>query len=111
MKTNPLANLKIDYWYKALVVISSVVFLLSLTVKLEDIENNIVQLISLGLFFIGLGEWINHPLQTALMCPNIYDAPGGAITTSYKRSPRLTGNLFDILGFILCSIAIVKIFS
>jgi len=99
--TNPLRNLKIDYWYKALVVLSAVLLLISLTVELKGIENSIAQLLCLGVLFIGIGEWINHPLQSAIMPPNAYDAPGGAIITSYKRKPCLLGTLFDILGFTI----------
>ena len=43
--SNPLNNLKIDYWYKALVVVSATILIVSLTVKLEGIENQIIQLI------------------------------------------------------------------
>ncbi|MFC7298467.1 hypothetical protein [Herminiimonas aquatilis] len=93
--TNPLQSLVIDYWYKAVVVASIVFLLVALTVDLKGVDNKTVILISLGAFFIGLGEWINHPLQTRI-------APGMKIT-SYNRSASLRGSLFDLLGFsIVC---------
>lgn len=92
---NPLKSLVIDYWYKAVAVASVVFLLAALTVDLKGVENKTVILISLGSFFIGLGEWINHPLQTSI-------APGMKIT-SYNRKASIHGNLFDILGFsIVC---------
>lgn len=93
---NPLKSLVIDYWYKAVTVASVVFLLTALTVDLKGVDNKTVILISLGTFFIGLGEWINHPLQTRI-------APGMKIT-SYNRKASLRGNLFDILGFSLVSI-------
>lgn len=94
--TNPLQSLVIDYWYKAITVASIMFLVIALTVDLEGVENKTVILISLGAFFIGVGEWINHPLQTRI-------APGMKIT-SYNRNASLRGNLFDILGFSLVCI-------
>lgn len=108
--SNPLNNLKIDYWYKALVVVSATILIVSLTVKLEGIENQIIQLLSLGTLLLCIGEWINHPLQTALMHPNIYARGGGKIT-SYKRKSCLLGSLFDILGFIILFIGVFRLFQ
>ena len=54
MSTNPLEKLVIDHWYKAVAVAGLFVLIISLTVNLVDVENNTVQLISLGMFFIGL---------------------------------------------------------
>lgn len=94
--TNPLQSLVIDYWYKAVTVASVVFLLVALTVDLKGVENKTVILVSLGSFFIGLGEWINHPLQTRI-------APGMKIT-SYNRNASLPGNLFDVFGFLLVCI-------
>jgi len=107
--TNPLSKLKLDYWYKALVALSAVLLLMSLTVDLKGIENSIAQLLCLGSLFIGIGEWINHPLQTAIMPPNAYYAPGGAKITSYSRKPCLLGSLFDVLGFTIVAVGVYKL--
>lgn len=94
--TNPLQSLVIDYWYKAVTAVSVAFLLVAMTVDLKGVENKTAILISLGCLFIGLGEWINHPLQTRI-------APGMKIT-SYNRSASLRGNLFDVLGFLLVCI-------
>ena len=102
MSTNPLANLAIDYWYKAVLVIATCVLIASLSVEMKGVENCVVQLIALGAIFIGLGEWINHPLQTRLI-------PGAKIT-GHPRRNKLGGNLLDALGVVLILIGVVKIF-
>jgi len=66
MSENPLSALKIDAWYKIIPVLGSVLLVLALTVELQDVSNTMVQISSLGLIAVGIGEWINHPLQTKL---------------------------------------------
>ncbi|WP_141229392.1 hypothetical protein [Cellvibrio mixtus] len=61
--SNPLQGLKIDYWYKAVLVISTALLIISLTVPLQGVSNSVVALICVGSILIGLGEWINHPYQ------------------------------------------------
>ena len=108
--TNPLSNLKIDYWYKAVVVLAAFLLVISLTVELIDIENTLAQLICLGVLLIGIGEWINHPLQTEIVPPNTYrNAPTGGVITGYNRQGSLLGICFDILGFIFIAIGVCKL--
>lgn len=96
--TNPLENLKIDYWYKMLPVIGGLTLVLSLTTKMQVADNSTVALVSIGVIFIGIGEWINHPLQTAVGT--------GYQITSYNRMNRFWGNLWDGMGavLILCAL-------
>lgn len=107
MSTNPLEKLVIDYWYKAIAVAGLFVLVISLTVKLVGIDNNIVQLLSLGAFFIGLGEWVNHPLQTRLM-PASALYPAGKIT-GHPRNSSLIGILLDILGCIMIGLGLYRL--
>lgn len=97
---NPLSNVKIQYWYHAIMVISGFLLLYSLTVPLVGIDNSTVQKLSLGAFFVGLGEWINHPLQTKIYPPS-YHMPTGGVVTGYPRNNSFMGILFDILGICL----------
>ena len=90
MSENLLSNLKIDYWYKMLPVIGTVTLILGLTVEVKGVTNTLVQLVSIGVIFVGIGEWINHPLQTGVV-------PGFKIT-SYNRVNTIAGNLWDLLG-------------
>lgn len=97
-----MGNLAIDYWYKALLVIGTCVLIVSLSTEMKGVENSVVQLISLGSIFIGLGEWINHPLQVRLV-------PGAQIS-GYPRKNYASGNALDTLGVIFVFIGVVKIF-
>ncbi len=90
MTNNPLSTLKIDYWYKMLPVIGTILLIISLTFELKDVSNTMVQVISVGVIFFGIGEWINHPLQTGIV--------SGYKLTSYNRVNKLSGNLWVILG-------------
>lgn len=99
MSQNPLSALKIDYWYKILPVIGTVTLILGLTVELKSVSNTLVQLVSIAVIFIGIGEWINHPLQTKV-------GPGFKIT-SYNRINTLAGNVWDLVGIGLIMYAFI----
>lgn len=100
--TNPLQSLKIDYWYKAVLVISTVLLVIALTVPLQGVKNSIVALICLGGVFIGLGEWINHPLQTAVGY--------GYKITGYPRKVTFLGTIFVLFGLTLSCYGTYKLF-
>lgn len=103
-----LAALKIEHWYHVFVVLGAAGAVGSLSFELKGVANAHMLLVSIGVLLIGIGEWINHPLQTKIVPPNVY-TPGGGIITGHPRSPSLLGILFDILGFILLTIGIWKV--
>jgi hypothetical protein len=96
---NPLSKLALDYWYQVLMVVSIVVFLASGAGVLNAFPTIPTSVISLGCFFIGLGEWTNHPLQTRILYATAYQ-PGGVIR-GHPRNPKPTGIAFDVLGIAL----------
>jgi hypothetical protein len=95
---NPLTKLNLDYWYHALMAVSVPVFLLTGAGALKAFPTAATALISLGAFFVGLGEWINHPLQTGFLPPNAYQ-PGGVLT-SHLRNISAAGITFLVLGLV-----------
>ena len=99
MSQNPLTALKIDYWYKILPVVATVTLIIGLTVEVKGVSNILVQLVSIGVIFIGIGEWINHPLQTGV-------GPGLKIT-SYNRINTIAGNTWDLLGAVIIVYALI----
>jgi len=109
MSTNPLAKLAIDYWYNAIAVAGLFILVISLTINLVNVDNNVVQLISLGAFFIGLGEWVNHPLQVELVAPT-HNFPGGKLS-GHPRNSSFIGVFFDLIGIALVVTGIYKIFN
>lgn len=106
---NPLSKLALDYWYQVLMVVGIVVFILAGTGILKAFPVAPTALISLGGFWIGLGEWINHPLQTRLM-PATALFPSGVIT-GHPRNPKFIGVIFDILGAALIIFGGYKFFA
>lgn len=104
---NPLSNLALDFWYKVVLAVGVVVFLLSLTFELKGVSNSIALLISLGASFIGLGEWVNHPKSTSIVPPND-TYPGYMQIEHHKRKNTLLGNLFLILGLALVGYGIYR---
>lgn len=74
-------------------VVGFIVFLLSGMGMLKAYPTLPTAQISLGIFFFGIGEWINHPLQTRI-------AAFGVIT-GHPRNTSISGVLFDLLGIAL----------
>lgn len=97
--SNPLSGLKLDYWYQAIMAVCGAGFLISLTVETKGITNAAALILLAGGFFVGLGEWINHPIQTHIREPTIHSH--GFTTTSHPRNPQPFGHVFDALGFVL----------
>lgn len=100
---NPLSKLELDYWYKVLMAVGIVIFILSGTGVLSAFPTAPTAFISLGVFFVGLGEWTNHPLQTVLV--------HGGVMTSHPRNPEPIGTAFDILGGCLIIFGSYKFFA
>lgn len=92
---NFLGALKLEHWYKMLIAASFALLVISLTLPLQGVPNAAVQLFSLAGMCIGTGEWINHPLQTAVDWHMRYTLTG------YPRKASLAGVLFDVAGALL----------
>lgn len=86
----PLNQLSLDHWYKVLVAACFVTFLLAGAGVLKLLPAIPTLLISLGGFWVGLGEWINHPKDTILV--------SGGVAEGFPRSPGRLGNAFNALG-------------
>jgi hypothetical protein len=104
---NPLSKLSLDYWYHVVIVASAAVFLLAASDVLKALPLAPVLAMSGGAFLVGLGEWINHPLQTSIMTPSAF-MPGGIIT-GHPRNNRPIGLLFDAVGLALIGYGIYRI--
>ena len=96
---NPLSKLALDYWYQVLLVVSVVVFLLVGAGMLKAFPVVPTATIAAGTFFVSLGEWVNHPLQSKILSATAY-RPGGIIT-SHPRANSAIGVFFVMLGFLL----------
>lgn len=106
---NPLSKLALDYWYQVLMVVGIVIFLLAGAGLLKAFPTMPTALIALGIFWLGIGEWINHPLQNILTAANA-SFPGGALT-GHPRNPKPLGLAFDLLGIVLIIFGAYKFFA
>lgn len=88
--SNPLHGLKIDYWYKAVLVICSALLVVCLTIPLQGVSNATASIICIGGLLIGLGEWINHPYQEKI--------GHGFKISGHPRNSSILGVLFVLTG-------------
>jgi hypothetical protein len=95
-----LKNFVIDTWYRAFVCLGAVLFVLSLTVDVNGMSNGQLQLLSGGLFLIGMGVWKNVKIATLFKPPNVYTGPAALISTNIRQAGPV-GLCFEILGGIL----------
>lgn len=92
-----LSSLAIDAWYKLVIWLGVAVLLLGLSVRLQ-VPNRAAIALGLGAVIFGIGQWINHPLQTRV-------DPHG-IATSYNRQPRLGGVLTEVAGAAIAALGV-----
>ena len=96
---NPLSKLALDYWYQVLMVVCVVIFIMCGAGMLQAFQVAPAAMISGGGFFVGLGEWINHPLQTAIRLDQFDRATG--IISGHPRKNSPIGICFVVGGLCL----------
>jgi len=94
---NPIQSLKLDYWYKVIISLCTVVFLATAAGLLPNIPTKETLLTCLGGIFLGLGEWKNHPINTHITQVAGYTFKG----EGHLRKFSLTGTLLCLLGLYL----------
>lgn len=95
-----LKGLIIDSWYKALVYVGALGFILSLFVEVRGITNRELMLLSSGLFFGGIGVWKNEKWASYIKPPNAYTGPAALIKYPIRK-PDFVGRFFEIMGVLL----------
>lgn len=103
-----LKNFAIDTWYKAVMYLGGVVTAVSFFVEVKGLTNHQLQLLSGGVFLIGLGEWKNHKVLSQIKPANAYTG-GAAMIHQTIRMPDWVGNTFNVLGVGMIGLAIWRI--
>jgi hypothetical protein len=93
-----LKKFDLEHWWKLLAAAGAAVLVASIAVKSTP-----TIFLGLGLLACGVGEWIDHPLQTRL--------GHGFKITGYPRSPSILGVLLDCLGAILLIVGLIKLIN
>jgi len=100
-------NLALNTWYKGFVYIGGLGFILSLFFKVDGLTNGQTQLLTLGFFIFGIGEWKNHKIASWFKPPNVYTG-GPALISTKVRQPDGFGLTCDFIGVILILIGITR---
>jgi hypothetical protein len=105
-----LKYLVIDSWYKLLVYVGFILFVISQIYKLQTtITSAQLMLLSGGLFLVGLGEWLFRSHRLVSYAPNAYIAPKGMLVKEELRKPNIIGMLLQLVGISLIGIFIYSI--
>lgn len=94
-----LKGFDLEHWWKMLAGGGAAIAVASIAVKLMPMI-----FVGLGLFLIGLGEWINHPYQERV------DAYGRFKISGHLRTNYVAGWLLDCLGLVLAAVGLAKLF-
>lgn len=89
-----------SYFFIFLLFLGGIVFLSSFFLEGQRIFFSSMQQLGLGILGIGIGEWINHPLQKSLSWEETKKTPFRRIYHR-RRNPSSLGNLFEIFGLVL----------
>ncbi len=97
------------YFHKLLVIAGFFIFYLSFIFGRQDLLFNGYRILAMGVIFLGVGEWLNHPLQVSLLLVN-ENSSEVQKKNHHRRNPSTLGNLFEIAALILICIGISKAF-
>lgn len=105
-----IQKLELRLWFNMLLFLSIAVFFLTATGVLTIFPAIPTALISLGVFFMALGEKQNHVAKLKSHPEWIYS--GGVVWQHkmiYQRKNTKLGWLFIVLGFVIALIGMVKL--
>jgi hypothetical protein len=88
--------------------LGGVVLAVSFFLPVRGISNGELQLLSSGIFLLGLGEWKNHKEESWIKPPNAYTG-GAAFLSGTVRRPDFVGILFEFVGVCLFLFGVWKI--
>jgi hypothetical protein len=99
-----LKTFDLTHWWNKLIAVGVPIIVAALAAN----ERGLI-FIALGVIAFGLGESINHRKEIEITPPNVY-VPA-AMITSYHRSMRPLGVVFDVAGLILIVVGFWKLLA
>lgn len=97
---NPSFTSYTSYFFILLLVVGGVLLIFSFSTAEEGQYFGGLQQIAMGITLIGIGEWINHPLQKSVTYKDRKNYIFQRITHR-KRSPNGIGNILEIIGMLM----------
>lgn len=98
-----MSNFNVQHWYKG--AVAAAVALLGIGAVAKDAT---LIAIALGILFVGLGEWINHPFISRFIPSPGFGIPSG-IASGEVRRPNVAGIVLDILGLAFVVVGVVRL--
>ena len=89
-----------SYFFILLLIAGGVLLIFSFYTAEEGQYFSGLQQIAMGITLIGIGEWINHPLQKSIAYKDRKNFIFHHITHR-KRSPNGIGNILEIIGVLM----------
>lgn len=96
-----MGSVKLEHWWIGLVVAGGAVLGVA---KLAP-DPKAAFALGLGLLLFGIGEWMNHPVQTRI------EGGMGRLwqLSGHPRSPTLGGTAFSLCGLLLLGGGVVRV--
>ena len=95
-----LKNFVINTWYKAVMYLAGGILAVSFFWEVKGLTNHQLQLLSVGAFLVGLGEWKSHKLKSVIKAPSAYTGGVALLGTGEVREFDLIGIGLDIIGIL-----------
>jgi len=92
---NFLERLKIDSWWKVVLLLGIGSIFMSFTINVDFIQERYLFGLGLGMLLIGISYWIAEKSFSEIKPPNVYTGPAAFI--SWKE---IHHNLFTIIMFL-----------
>lgn len=99
-----IKNFAIDTWYKAVMYLGAIIFVVSLFSSVKGLTNSQLQLLSGGAFLFGLGEWKKHKIRSWIKPPNAYTGPAAHMHATIRESDSF-GTFLQAVGIVLILLA------
>lgn len=102
-KHTPLTS----YFFIFLLIVGGVMLVISLFTAEEGTYFGSFRQLAAGVTLVGIGEWINHPLQKSLTVADRHNFIFQRIRHR-QRNPNGIGNILEIIGLLLIFAGLAK---
>lgn len=102
MSMNFSENLKIDTWWKVVLLLGMCAVFMSLTIKVNFIQNKHLFGLGMGMLMVGVSYWIAEKKFSTIKPPNVYTGPAALISWKKINHNLITGIILAIGLTLTC---------